>query len=152
MFSNRFFKTKLIGALVVIACLGVYSASHGRSINPALWRCMAEPERWTGAEVRAGGTAVDVTAEGFTLDTDRVRVPVTGVREEVTEGAHVTVRGTFHAEGPHITMMRLRHEPTGSDHRWLIELISLFVLACVLWNFHRKFSVHPESLHVRGSD
>ena len=60
----------------------------------------------------------------------------------------MTVRGTFHSEGPHVSMMLLRHKPSGANLRWLVELVSLIVLAGVLWNFWRKFSIHPEAIRV----
>ena len=155
MFSNRFYKLKLFVALTVIALLGVYSGFRGRSINPALWRCMAEPQRWDGIEIRAGGTAVDVTEGAFTLDTGKVQVPVRGTSEfteGVAEGDSVTVRGIFLAEGTHVAMIRIRHTSPEAELRWLVELASLLVLAGILWNFYRKFSVHPETVRVGKAD
>ncbi len=86
MFSNRGYKVKLTAALALIAGLGIYSGWRGGSINPALWRCVAEPARWDGVEVRASGVVVlfnghgDVTVEAYWED-DGLRIDISEADE-----------------------------------------------------------------------
>lgn len=153
MFGNRFYKAKLIGALLVIALLGIHAARKGLSINPALQYCIAEPERWDGVDLLAGGRVVETGDAACTIDNGLVRVRVTDLPHEVEKGQRVEIRGTFRADGgPHVSATRMR-TPTGTRAgRWWVEIISVIALLLTLGNLWRRFSFHPKTLQVGRGD
>ncbi len=97
MFSNRFYRGKLAAALALIALLGVYAGKRGESINPMLWRCLAQPERWDKQRlwipraviVAVRGSSYDI-ASGSPEARIRIEGPAPG-----RPGDLISVIGTF---------------------------------------------------------
>jgi hypothetical protein len=148
VFSNRHFRLKLGGALVVIALMGVYAAREGDAINPALWRCLAEPERWRDASLWLPyATVLSVRDGEFEIRSDEVEVLVKG-RAPAKAGAPVTLTAIFRADGPHLELVRSRPLPPRFRLRWLVEAVSVAVVLGVLANFARHFAFRPKVLQA----
>lgn len=151
MFGNRGLGWKLAASLALIAGLGVLSAVGGSSINPALWKCAAQPERWHDSVVWISrATVVSAGDREFTIDAEGLRLPVRG-ESPAGPGLPVELRARFRAEGPHLVLIRGRALPPATRLRWLVEAVSVAVLAGVLWNLARHFSVRPRALQVEGA-
>lgn len=151
MFTNRGFTLKLGAALAAVALMGVYAERRGRSMNPALWRCLAEPARWEGTELRVSGQVASSDATGFVLDTGRGRIRVDRAAD-VRPGAPLTVRGKFRREGPTLEFHSLRRARSEGLFRWIIEAVSLLVMGLIVLNFLRHFSARPAVLRVERGD
>lgn len=147
MFSNRRYGLKLAAAAGLVAVLGVFSAWHGESIGPAVWRCLAQPARWHGTVMRTAGRIVEVRAGSFVLDQNGAHLEVRG-DAEVTAGQPVEVSGTFDRAGPFLRLEAWRTLPAHGGHRKFLEALSVVVLAAVVLNLLRHFSFRPEVLRA----
>ena len=104
MFSNRHYLWKLGAAFAVIAVMGVDAARRGDTINPMLWRCVAEPRRWEGARLWIPyATIVSLREAGYDIATGdpEARIRVDG-RAPGIPGDRITLTGTFRADGPRL--------------------------------------------------
>ena len=113
MFSNKHYRWKLGGALALIAVLGVYSARKGDSINPMLWRCVAEPERWKDTRLwlpLARIVSVQATSYEVAAGDPEARIRVEG-RSPGVVGDAITLAGIFRADGPRLEAERSRVLP-----------------------------------------
>lgn len=152
MFDNSRFGFKFAAALAVVAGMGILSARLGDSIQPSLWRCVAQPARWDGTALwlpKARVVASDV--HGFEIEVQGARaraVPAAGVGP----GDTVAVTGTFRAEGPVIQVKRVHKAADSAGPRRLSEAVSIAVLALVLLNFLRHFALRPKAFQVGGTD
>ena len=153
MFSNKAYGWKLAAALFVIAGLGVYASRKGESINPPLWRCVVEPQRWDGTTLWLPFARIASLGESsFEVDATDARIRVIG-KAPAGIGSAVTLRGVFRAEGPRIELIDSRALPPDlGGRRRLMEAVSVLVVLGVLANFARHFLVRPKVLHVRRSD
>jgi len=152
VFSNRAFGWKLAGALALVLALGAASAAGGRFINPAPWRCLAQPARWDGTRLWIPSARIlSAGPDSFVLETEGLPFEVRG-RAAVAPGDVVGVSGTFDAAGPHL---RLREWRKGSGLRgWrrIAEAVSFVVLALILLNFLRHFACRPALARAEGVD
>ena len=152
MFSNRYHPWKLLAALAAIAALGIVSARRGDRINPTLWRCIAEPERWNDTRLWVPVARITAVRDagyeiGVGIPEVRIRVdgPVPG-----KPGDPVTLTGRFRSDGPRLEAERSRVLPPRFRLRWLAEAISVAVALGVLANFSRHFLFRPRLLQVEG--
>ena len=152
MFSNRHYRWKLGAAIAAIALLGVLAARRGEAVNPMLWRCVAQPERWQGARLWIPFARIvsvrDASYEIAAGDPEaRIRVdgPAPG-----KPGDLVTLTGTFRADGPRLEPDRSRAFPPRFRLRWLVEAVSIAVVLGVLANLARHFLFRPKLLQVEG--
>lgn len=151
MFSNRFFRLKLGGALVAIALLGILAARRGNAINPQLYRCVAEPERWKDTRLWLPVARIlSVGDSEFRVDSGEATILVRG-RPPAGPGAAVSLTGTFRADGPHLELIRSRVLPPRHRLRWLMEAVSIVVALGVLANFARHFLFRPKVLQIESS-
>jgi hypothetical protein len=152
VFSNRGFGWKFGGALTLIAGLGVLSSRRGDMLNPALWRCLAEPARWDGQVIWIPNARItSVQPQSYEIDIADVSIRVEGT-PPATPGERLGLRATFRAEGPRLVPLRVRALPARIRLRWLVEAISLAALALVLANFSRHFLFRPKVLQVESAD
>lgn len=152
MFSNRHFGWKLGGALALVAAMGLYGAARADSINPALWRCLAEPDRWSGTRLWLPAARIVAVRSGdFDVGTGdpEVRIRVAG-RSPAEAGAVLTLVGTFRAEGPRIDLDRSRILPPHFRLRWVVEAVSVVVALGALANLARHFLFRPRTLQAEG--
>ena len=148
MFSNRHFRLKLAGALVVIALMGVAAALRGDSINPALWRCVSEPERWRDRPLWLPFATVVAAREGeFEIESGEVRIRVAG-QAPAKPGEAVSLTVLFRSEGPRLDLVRSRVLGPHYRLRWLVEAVSVLVALGVLANFARHFAFRPKVLQI----
>ncbi len=152
MFSNRGFGWKLLAALAIVAGMGLLSDRRGNSIQPSLWRCVAQPARWDGTALWLSGLTVTASdAEGFDVRKNDVRARVVPAAP-VAPGDAVALTGTFHAAGPLIRSKEVRKvAPTGRWRR-VSEIVSIAMLALIGLNFLRHFAFRPKAAHVEGVD
>lgn len=152
VFSNSRYGLKLGGALVVVALLGVYAARKGDSINPKVWRCVVEPERWRDTPLWIpSGVIVSARETDFDLDAGDVRIRVEG-RPPGKTGDRVSLAAVFRADGPRLELVRGRVLPPHHRLRWLMEAVSVVVVLGVLANFLRHFQPRPQGVQVhRGN-
>jgi hypothetical protein len=152
VFSNRHFRLKLAGALLVIALMGVAAALRGDSINPALWRCVSEPERWRDRPLWLPFATIVSAREGeFEIESGEVRIRVGG-QAPAKPGEAVSLRVIFRAEGPRLDLVRSRVLGPHYRLRWLVEAVSVVVALAVLANFSRHFLCRPQVLQVKAAD
>ena len=139
MFGSKLLGLKLAVALALAALFGVSSAVRGRDLNPPLHRLLATPERWDGRELWFPAAAVKAVQPGFLLiEIDGLRLPVRGAFE-AAPGDLVGLRGTFRARERRLELTSARKLSPTSRLRWLVEAVSVLVLAWVAWNFFRHF-------------
>jgi len=151
VFSSRLYSLKLLGAAAIVAALSAYAGWRGASINPPLWRCLAQPERWDGALLRAPGIVDAGQAGTFVLrQQGSLQIRVRGAAP--AEGAHVVVSGIFHRHGPEIEMQSVRAVPPHARLRWISEAASCLVLALLLVNFARHFSTRMGAVRLEARD
>lgn len=149
LFSDRAWGWKVAAALAVIAGLGLLSERQGRRINPAVWRCVAQPARWDGTPLWLPRVqVVEVAPDAYVIEQDRVRLTVRGA-PPVPAGTWIELRGLFRAEGPRLDPQRVR--VPGPGRRWVVEAVSLAVLALVLANFLRHFRSRPSAVQAKGA-
>lgn len=149
MFSNRHYRLKLAGALVVVALLGVHAAREGDAINPALWRCVVEPDRWQGRTLWIpAAVIVSARDHDFEIVSSDARIRVDG-RAPGKIGDTVALTGVFRPDGPRLELLRARVLPPHHRFRWLLEAVSVIVVLGVLANFARHFLVRPRVLQVQ---
>ncbi len=152
MFGRRFTGLKLGAAGTTVALMGLLSWTRADSINPDVWRCLAQPARWAGTALWVpSATVVESGPGGFTIESEGTRVRVAG-DAAVSPGDGVSLTGTFRAEGPRIDLLEVRKLPPRARLRWLAEAVSLAVLALVVANFLRHFAFRPRALQVHGND
>jgi len=150
VFGNRRYGWKLGGALALVLALGALSGARGSLVNPAPWRCLAQPERWDGARIWIPAARVaSADAEGFVLETEGLPFRVAG-RAEVRPGDTVGVAGTFEAAGPRLRLGEWRRIGPLGGTRWIAEAVSIVVLALVAANFFRRFRFRPGAADVEG--
>ena len=152
MFSNKLFGWKLGAALVAIAAMGVYSSRRGDDLNPALWRCNAQPEEWNETRLwipNARIVSIRETwyeiASGDPEVTIRVDGAAPGKRDE-----RIALKGTFRSDGPRLVTEKVRVLPPRARLRWLAEAVSVAVVLGVLANLSRHFLFRPKVLQVEG--
>ncbi len=152
MFSNRGLGWNLAAALACVAGLGLLSERRGQSIQPSLWRCLAQPGRWDGTALWLQNAKVIASdAEGFQIDSRGVNVRVVPAAP-VAPGDAVSLTGTFRAAGPLIQTKELRKTPPVPGARRLSEIVSVAVLGLILLNFLRHFAFRPAAAQIRGAD
>jgi hypothetical protein len=152
VFSNRFYRCKLAAALTLAALLGVYAGKRGESINPMLWRCLAQPERWNNERLwipRAYIVEVRETSYVIRAGEPEGRIRVDGPAPG-KPGDLVSVIGSFRSGGPRLEQDRSRVFLPQFHLRWLVEAISIVVALAVLLNFSRHFLFRPKLLQVEG--
>jgi len=152
VFSNRGFGWKLAAALAVVAGLGLLSERRGQSIQPSLWRCLAQPERWDGTALWLQNMNVVASdPDGFLIESNGVRSRVVPA-SPVAPGDVVSLTGTFHAAGPLIRTKEVRKSATAGRARRLSEVVSAAILALILLNFLRHFAFRPAAAQIEGVD
>lgn len=150
MFRNEHYGWKLGGAAVLWSALTAYSAWRGESLHPPAWKCLAEPGRWHGTELRVGGPVLS-RGEGECLllwqeVPLKLRLP-----DPPVPGLEIEAVGQLDREGPCLRVHAWRIVPSSARCRRAIgEGLSLAVLAGLLIHFVRRFSVHPELLRWKG--
>jgi hypothetical protein len=150
VFGNKGLRWKLGAALAAIALLGVYAERRGESINPSLWRCCAQPERWKDQTLWVPAAQVVSTGpREHEISSGSVRIRVTGPAPAPT-GARVAYIAVFRADGPHLDPVRSRVLPGTDGYRHLMEGVSALVVLIVFANFARHFLFRPSILHVAG--
>lgn len=150
MFGNRGFGLKLGAGLAVAAAFAAYSGWRGAGVKPAPWRCVAEPDKWDGRTLWVPSACVLwVRPDAFGVVAQDVPLTVRG--SGVSEGDQIEFLGTFRASGPRVDLVRARVLPPHARLRWVVEVVSLAVLAFVLLNFVRHFRYRPGALQGRGS-
>ncbi len=152
MFRNSFYRVKLAAALALIAVLGVYAGKRGETINPMLWRCLAQPERWNNQRLWIPRAyIVEVLETSYVIRSGdpqallRIDGPAPG-----KSGDLISVIGTFRSDGPRLEQDRSRVFPPQFHLRWVIEAVSVLVVLGVLLNFARHFLFRPKLLQVEG--
>lgn len=152
LFDDRAWGAKVAAALALLAGLGVLSSVRGDEVRPPLSRCLLWPEFHDGAPVWIPAAPVTrTTPDGFVVRFNRLDVQVRGPAP-VSPGALVGVRGRFRAADGSIDLDAWRPVGRLIDTRWLVELVSVLVLAAVLWNFLRHFAVRRKLLDVELRD
>jgi hypothetical protein len=154
VFSNRYYPWKLGGALALIAVMGVYAARRGERINPMLWRCIAEPQRWKDTRLWlpvARIVSVQAASYEVAAGDPEVRIRVEG-RSPGVAGDSITLAGVFRADGPRLEAERARVLPPRFRLRWLAEAVSIAVVLALLANFARHFLFRPKYLQFEKAD
>jgi hypothetical protein len=149
VFSNRHYRLKLAGALLVIALMAAVAARKGDPSNPALWRCVSEPERWRDRRLWLPfATVVSTHDDGFEIESAEVVIRVDG-RAPAEVGEPITLTAIFRADGPRLEMIQSRPLPPRARLRWVMEAVSVVVLLGVLANFARHFAFRPTVLQLK---
>ena len=152
MFSNKGYRWKLGAALALIAALGILAARRGDSINPALWRCVVEPQRWDGTAMWIPSARIlAVRGSDFDIEAAGARIRVEG-SAPAEAGRNFTLYGVFRADGPRFDLQRSRVFLPHVRLRWLMEAVSVLVLLAAAANFARHFLFRPKILQFEGSD
>lgn len=149
MFRNSAFGWKLGGSLLLSAALAAFSGWRGEFTHPPAWKCLAQPERWHGEELRVLGRVLSVGREDFVLLWQEARLTVRHARIP-SPGADVEVVGTLDRDGPCLRARDWRALPPRTRYRWIGEAVSLAVLALILANFLRHFAFRPEAARLEG--
>jgi hypothetical protein len=151
MFGNRGYGFKVAAAFAAAGALAGLANLRGMPLKPAASFCVSDPEDWDGTELWLSGTVASVRDAGrFVLDPGNAGLEVRGAAD-VEVGQAVSVAGIFRAEGgPHLELRRLRTAPPRPWLRRIPETVSVLVLAAVLFNFHRRFSIRRDALTVGG--
>lgn len=152
MFSNKAYGWKLGAALALVAGLGVWGTRRGDPINPQLWRCVVEPQRWDGTEMWIPSAQILAVRPGdFDIEGGSATIRVVGAAPAEARRA-CTIYGVFRADGPRFDLMRSRAYPEHARLRWLMEAVSVAVVLAVIANFTRHFLFRPKVLQVDGAD
>lgn len=150
MFGNKGLRWKLAAALAAIALLGVLAERRGELLNPSLWRCVAQPERWRDRTLWIPQARVISTGPSdHEILSGTVRIRVNGPSPDGV-GAKVSYLAVFRADDPHLDLLRSRRLPDTDAYRWLMEGVSVLVALGVLANFARHFLFRPKILQVEG--
>jgi hypothetical protein len=153
VFSNKLFRWKLGAALAAIAVMGVSASHRGSGINPALWRCVAQPERWDKTRLWIPAARI-VSVRDSSYDI-RSGDPEVTIRVDGAAPAKpdewIALTGTFRSDGPRLQMERARVLPPRTRLRWLLEAVSVLVALAVLGNLGRHFLFRPRVLQVEGA-
>jgi hypothetical protein len=149
VFRNSSYGWKLGGALALAAALAAFSAWRGESIHPPAWRCLAEPDRWHGAELRVIGPVLSAGKEDFVVLWQEVPLTV-GHASPPSKGEDVEIVGVLDKDGPRLRARDWRLLPPRAKRRWIWEGVSLAVLAIILANFLRHFAFRPEAARLGG--
>lgn len=149
MFRSERYGRKLGGALALWTALTAYSAWRGESIHPPAWKCLAEPDRWHGVELRVGGPVLTRGEGECTILWQevplRIRVP-----DPPPVGRELEAVGALDRDGPLLRARTWRTVPGRARLRWIGEAVSLAVLALILANFLRHFAFRPEAARWKG--
>ena len=152
MFSNRLFGWKLGAALGAIALMGVYASHRGDDTNPALWRCVVQPERWDQKHLWIPGARIVAIGESFyeiASGDPEVRIRVDGAAPGKVDDP-ITLTATFRSDGPRLVTDRVRVLPSRTRLRWVVEAVSVAVALAVLANLGRHFQFRPKVLQLEG--
>jgi len=152
VFSNSLFRWKLGAAMAAIAVMGVYSSHRGDDINPALWRCVAQPERWKDTHLWIPqARIVSIRDAGYEIASGdpEVTIRVDGAAPGKLDD-WIALTGTFRSDGPRLMTERVRVLPPRTRLRWLAEAVSVAVVLVVLANLGRHFLFRPKVLQVEG--
>jgi hypothetical protein len=153
VFGNKGYLWKLGATLALIAGMGVLAARRGDKINPALWRCVVEPDRWNDTTLWLPiARILSVGESDFEVAAGDARIRVVG-RAPAGVDSVITLRGIFRADGPRIEMLRSRvMAPDHARRRLLLEGVSVVVLLGVIANFLRHFLFRPKVLQFERGD
>jgi hypothetical protein len=150
VFGNRGLRWKLAAALAAIALLGILAERRGDRLNPALWRCLAQPERWDAHSLWIPAARVLSTGPSdheVLIGTSRI---VVSGPSPAPAGARVSYVAIFRAAGPHLDPLKARTLPDSDLYRWIMEGVSILVALAVLANVARHFLFRPKFLQVEG--
>jgi len=150
VFGNKGLRWKLAAALAAAALLGVLAERRGEPLNPSLWRCMAQPERWKDHTLWIPGARILATGPSdheILVDTSRI---VVNGPSPAPVGARAAYVAVFRADGPHLDPLKARTLPETDRSRWIMEAVSILVALGVLANFARHFLFRPKFLQVEG--
>ena len=153
MFGNKGYAGKLVAALAVIAGMGLLAANRGENLNPSVWRCLAEPARFDGAEIWVPAARIlEIRDRDYDIDSGSLRIRVAGPAP-FPAGSRISLVAVFRRAGPVLEPVRVRPLPAGDLPRRVMEGISILVLVAVLGNFARHFLFRPSALGLaRGPD
>lgn len=150
MFGNKGYRWKLAGALALIAGLGVSAGTRGDRINPSIWRCLAEPQRWDGARIWIPAARIAEVRDGdYDVESSAARIRVAGPAPSPAE-SRISMTAVFRAAGPSLEPLKTRPLPRGGSYRRLMEIVSVLVVLGVLANFARHFLFRPKVLQAEG--
>jgi len=150
VFSNRGYRWKLGGALALIALLGVYAGIRGDTINPSVWRCLAQPGRWEGTRIWVpGARVVAVRDRDYDIVSGTEQIRVAGPAPAAV-GSWLSLIAVFHGDGPLLEPVQTRPIPAQNHLRRVMEAVSILVALAVLANFGRHFLFRPKILQVEG--
>jgi hypothetical protein len=150
VFGNKGLRWKLAAALTAIALLGILSERRGELLNPSLWRCLAQPERWKDRRIWLPGARILSTGPSeHEIQVGDVRIWVLGPAPAGL-GELVSYIAIFRADGPHLEPLKSRKLPGSDQYRWLMEGVSILIALGVLANFARHFLFRPKFLQVEG--
>jgi len=150
VFGNKGLRWKLAAALATVAVLGIYSERRGELRNPAVWRCLAQPERFRDRTLWIpSATVVSSGPTEHEIQTGTTRVRVTGPAP-APPGTGVAYVAVFRADAPHLEPLETRTLPATDWQRRLMEGVSVLVALLVFANFARHFLFRPKVLQVEG--
>ena len=150
MFGNKGLRWKLAAAVAAIALLGVMAERRGELLNPSLWRCLAQPERWKDRQIWIPGARILSTGPSeHEIQVGDVRIWVRGPAP-ADPGDRVSYIAVFRADGPHLEPLKSRKLPGNDRYRWLMEGVSVLIALGVFANFARHFLFRPKFLQVEG--
>jgi hypothetical protein len=150
VFGNKGLRWKLAAAVVAIALLGVMAQRRGELLNPSLWRCLAQPERWKDRQIWIPGARILSTGPSeHEIQVADARIWVRGPAP-ADPGARVSYIAVFRSDGPHLEPLKSRKLPDNDHYRWLMEGVSILIALGVFANFARHFLFRPKFLQVEG--
>lgn len=148
MFGNRGYRWKLGAGLAAIALLGISTGIRGESLNPSVWRCLADPQGADGARLWVPSAVITAVHDrDFEILAEVVRIRVTGPAP-APAGSRISLRAVFHGASPALEPLQIRILPAGNLGRRLMEIVSVIVTLGVLANFTRHFLFRPRVLQV----
>jgi hypothetical protein len=148
VFTRRGYRWKLLGAVGLVAGLLAYAGSRGSRVDPPLWRCLAEPERWNGVTLHIPEAEVlSVGAGDFQIQVEQSTIRVHG-QAPVAARDRGSLMATFDSQGPGLGLVRwqARARPTGGTP--LRAGLELLTAVGILLNFAKHFSLRTRALQV----
>jgi len=150
VFGNKGLRWKLAAALAAVALLGIYSERQGELRNPAVWRCVAQPERFKDRTLWIPAAMVLSTGPAeHEIQNGDARIRVSGPAP-APPGTSVAYVAVFRADGPHLEPLETRTLPRTGWRRRLMEVVSVLVALLVFANLARHFLFRPRVLQVEG--